>query len=182
MFDKFGQLDSVEELNEKARQLKEEGKTEDIAVLAEENGFEDYVAEMYLEGTIPVLCPDPEDAALAKLTVEKADTQTDGVIGDWVSYIEAQCIGDTAMARAVRRKGKSLKGCMAELLVYALTHQRPVDGDILKRAEIIVKDRKINLKKEAGMEPAWLKHTKVGIMDMGTAKDLIRKYYLEEQG
>lgn len=181
MFDKFGEFDSVEELNSRAEELKKEGKTKEIEAFAIENGFEPYVAEMYLSGTIPVLCPDPEDAALAKLSMEEKDMEMTGVIKDWAGYIEAQCMGNETMARAVRSKKKSLRGCLAELLVYALTHQKPVDRTVLQMAEKTVKDRKIDLKKEAGMEPAWLKHTKIGIMDMGTAKDLIRKYYTGEE-
>lgn len=181
MFDVFGEFNTIEELNRKAEELKAEGKKEDIVRLATENGFEQYVADMFLDGEIPVLCPDPEDGALAKLAVEQKDLQTDGVIKDWVAYIEAQCIGNMAMARAVRKKKKSLRGCLAGLLVYALTHQRPVDKKILEMAEKSIKKDKIDLKKQAGMEPGWLQYTKVGIMDMGTAKDLIRKYYLGEE-
>lgn len=179
MFNRFGEFNTIEELNRKAEELKAEGKTEEIVQLAEENGFESYVADLYLEGEIPVLCQEPEDAAIAKLAVEQKDLNAEGVIKDWIAYIESQCIGNEAMARAVRRKKKSLRGCLAELLVYALTHQKPVDKKVLKMAEKAVKAQKIDLKKQAGMEPRWLQYTKVGIMDMGTAKDLIRKYYLE---
>lgn len=41
-----------------------------------------------------------------------------------------------------------------------------------------VKEEKIDLKKQTGIEPRWLQYTKLGFPGMGAAKKLIRKYYL----
>ena len=40
MWDKFGEFDSAKELNEKAVELKKNGKNEDLKTLAEENGID----------------------------------------------------------------------------------------------------------------------------------------------
>ena len=66
------------------------------------------------------------------------------------------------MARAVRKKGKSLKGCIAELLVWSFKNSDTVDRDILKAANVNSTCR-------------------LGIPGMGTAKQLIKKYYLRKQ-
>lgn len=179
MFDKYGNFDSVEEMNWAAEKLANQGKDDEVKDLARENGFEDYVAEMYLSGDLPSLCPDPADAATAKLAIEKKEMKITGVLNDWINYIEAQCVDDEKVARAVRSKKKSLVGCLAELMLYSLLNQHPVETSVLEIVERKVKDQKIDLKKTAGIEPAWLKYTRIGIMDMGTARKLIRDYYLE---
>ena len=42
-----------------------------------------------------------------------------GIMGDWVGYIKARCGEDRKTAEAVRKKGKSLKGCVAALLCWS---------------------------------------------------------------
>ena len=47
LFERFGEFDSVEELNMTAEGLKEEGDLESLKVLAEENGLDAADAEDY---------------------------------------------------------------------------------------------------------------------------------------
>ena len=78
---------------------------------------------------------------------------------DWVDYIRG-CVGkEEEMARAVRRKGKNIPECMAELVKWSLKHSYPVDKKILKAA---------------GVNGSC----KLGIPGSATAKKLIRDYYL----
>ena len=50
MFDKFGEFDSVEELNEEARKLKEAGDEDRMKELCEENGIDIEDAEDDMDG------------------------------------------------------------------------------------------------------------------------------------
>ena len=63
MFDLFGEMDSYEELNETAAGLLAEGDVKNIRILAEENGLDALLTELYLTGEIPELT-DLQSAAL----------------------------------------------------------------------------------------------------------------------
>lgn len=158
MFEKFGEFDSVEEINEAAAGQLEQGDTEAIFLLAEENGIQRLDAEDYIEGLVPVLAT-PMMAAFGKLEMEAKELKVKDIMEDWTAYIK-QCCTNMEMAEAVRRKGKSLKGCIAELLKWSFKNQRDIDADILKACDI--KAGKVTL----------------GIPGMGTAKKIIKEYYL----
>ena len=64
------------------------------------------------------------------------------------------------IAHQVRKKGKSLQGCIAVLLAYSFKNQIEVDKAIIKAAKI-----------NAG-------RVTFGIPGMTKAKELIRGYYL----
>ena len=177
MFEKFGEFNTFEEINEKADELFNGAGSEEIMELARETGIPEEIASAYLEGEVPFLC-DAATAAVGKIEVEREETVLEGVLEDWISYIESECQEDEQLASAVRRKDRSLNGCIAELLLESLLHQKQVDRDILKIVENRVKERGINLKKECGMEPGWLQYTKLGFPGMGQVKKLIRDYYM----
>lgn len=159
MFDKFGEFDSAEEINEAAAAQLAEGDVEAIMTIAEENGIDKEDAEDFIDGVIDELV-NPLLAAYGKLKVEAAELKLYEIMEDWYSYIMVQCQENPDMAIAVRRKGKSLKGCISELLLWSFNHQYPVDGEIIKAAG--VKAGKCTL----------------GIPGMANAKKLILKYYL----
>lgn len=159
MFDRFGELNSAEEINELADNLLNEGDLESIKIVAEENGISQEYVEMYLQADIPMLC-DALTAAMGKLDVECEELKPQDIMEDWVEYLKAQCMEDEAVAVAVRQKGKSLKGCIGAMIKWSFGHQRPIEKEILKAAGI-----------NAGK-------VTLGIPGMGTAKKLIREYYL----
>ena len=159
MFDKFGEMGSAAEINELAGNLKAEGDTKSVKLLASENGIDEDVANAYIEGIIPVLC-DEMSAALGKLNIEAKEVKAEELITDWCEYIRQRCFEEPAMAAAVRSKEKSFNGCIATLLKWSFGHQRPVDGKILKAAGV-----------NAG-------RVTFGIPGMATAKKLITEYYL----
>lgn len=108
MFEKFGEFGSYEELNLAAAGLKGEGDIENIYVLAAENGISREDAEDYIKGEIEGLC-DFVSAAVGKLTVEKEKANVyEKVIAD---YLLANC-GDEGLARAVRKKGKTIQDAL----------------------------------------------------------------------
>lgn len=159
MFDKFGEFDSAAELNASAEGLLKEGDTDSIYILAEENGIDKEDAEDYIDGAVPELV-NVLMAAYGKLTVEEKELKLYEIMGDWLQYIRVRCQEDPAMAAAVRRKGKSLKGCIGALLKWSFQNQKDVDKDIIKAAGI-----------SAGK-------VTLGIPGMGRAKQIITEYYL----
>ena len=161
MFDRFGEFDSAADINETAINLRKEGDTENIWVLAEENGIDNTQTEEFIKGGLLYLC-DELDAALGKLEVEAKKIKTAEIFQDWVGYIQGKCAEDEVFCRQVRRKGKSLKMVMGILLKWSFAHQYDVDKDILEAAG--VKTSRCTL----------------GIPGMGTAKKLITEYYMKE--
>ena len=161
MWDKFGELDSYRDINELAQNLYNEGDTNSVRVMAKENGIAPEFAELYITGEIQVLC-DPLTAALGKIDVEAKELKPKEIMEDWVEYLRGQCLESEDVACAVRRKGKSLKGCIAALLKWSFGHQQAIDSDIIKAAGV-----------NAG-------RVTLGIPGMARAKQIITEYYLGE--
>ena len=159
MFDKFGEFDSAAELNASAEGLLNEGDTESIYILAEENGIDREDAQDYIDGAVPEFV-NVLMAAYGKLAVEAKELKPSEIMDDWLQYIKVRCQEDSAMAAAVRRKGKSLKGCIGKLLKWSFKNQIPIEKEILKAAGVSAS--KVTL----------------GIPGMGTAKKIITEYYL----
>lgn len=158
MFDIFGEFNTYEEINQAAAGLLAEQDIKNLRVLAEENGIEKEIVDLYISGQIDDLT-DCEMAAIGKLDAEAAGLKPQEIMEDWLNYIKACVSRDEKMARAVRKKGKSLKGCIAELLVWSFKNAHAVDKDILKAAKVNGSCR-------------------LGIPGMATAKKMIKKYYL----
>lgn len=161
MFEKFGELNSFGELNELAENLFNEGDTESLKAMAKENGIQDEFVQMYLQGDIPVLC-DPLTAAMGKIDVEVAELKPKEIMEDWVEYLRGQCMENEILAYQVRKKGKSLKGCIAALLKWSFSNQQQIDKDIIKVAGV-----------SAGK-------VTLGIPGMTRAKQIIKDYYMGE--
>lgn len=159
MFDRFGEFDSAAEINETAVNLRKEGDRESLKVLAKENGIEEDALEAFLDGTLLYIC-DEMTAAIGKIEVEAKQVKCAEILEDWVEYIKAQCFEKPEIANAVRRKGKSLEGCIAEILKWSFKNQIPVDKKIMKAAGVT-----------AG-------RCTLGIPGMARAKQIITKYYI----
>ena len=177
MFETYGEFNSHEEINNRADELLNAGVRQGITDLAKENGIPEEFAQAFMEGEIPYLC-DAATAAVGKIEIERQETALEGVLEDWISYIEAECQEDEQLAMSVRSKGKSLNGCIAELLLASLLNQKTVDKAIMDIVEKRVKEEKIDLQKQTGINPQWLRYTRLGFPGMGSAKKLIRQYYL----
>lgn len=160
MFEKFGEFDSAEELNKTAAGLLQEGDTTSLLELASENGIEEGDAQDYIDGYALELA-NPLMAALGKLDVECNELKPEEIMADWVEYIRLRCAESEDMAAAVRRKGKNLEGCIAELLKWSFQNQKEVDSKILKAAGV-----------KAG-------RCTLGIPGMGRAKQIIAEYYMK---
>lgn len=159
MFDKFGEFDSADEINRAATAQLAEGDTDAIYALAKENGIDVEEADDFIEGLTKELCG-PLMAANGKLDVEEAELQPYEIMKDWVQYIRMRCLEAPEMALAVRRKGKSLRECIAALLKWSFSNAKDVDKDILKAAGISAP------------------RVTLGIPGMGQAKKIITEYYM----
>ena len=160
MFEKFGELNSFGEINELAENLFNEGDTESLKAMAKENGIQNEFVQMYLQGDIPVLC-DPLTAALGKIDMEVAELKPKEIMEDWVEYLRGQCMENEILAYQVRKKGKSLKGCIAALLKWSFSNRQQIDKDIIKAAG------------------ASVYNVTLGIPGMARAKKIITDYYME---
>lgn len=158
MFDRFGEFDSAEEINETAVNLRREGDKESLMELAKENGIDSEIAKAFLDGDILFLC-DAMAAGIGKIEREALELKPVEIMEDWVEYLKARCFEEEEMARAVRRKGKSLKGAIGALLTWSFQNQNPVDKDILKAAGV-----------NAG-------RCTLGIPGMARAKKIMTEYY-----
>lgn len=162
MFDQFGEFDSWEEINEAAQGQKNEGDKESLINLAVENGIDKEDAEDYFDGILSELC-NPILAAQGKLKIEKEEykkhNKEKNIIDDWISYIENLVSTNDDFTLQIRKKGKSIKGCIGALLKYSFGHQVNVDKDILKESGI--KASKVTM----------------GIPCMQQAHKIIKEYY-----
>ena len=159
MFERFGEFDSAAEINETAVNLRKEGDLDSLKVLAEENGIGQDILEVFTDGGLLYICDDMT-AAIGKIEVEAKEVKCAEILGDWVEYIKAQCLERPEMAGRVRKKGKSLAGCVAQLLKWSFKHQTAVDKQIMK---------------EAGVTAG---RCTLGIPGMATAKKIIMDYYM----
>ena len=158
LYGEFGEFGSADEINELAKNLLTEGDKASIKAVAKENGIPEDYAEMFISGEIPALC-DAQTAAVGKIEIEAKDLNPKDIMVDWVEYIKAVCLEDDRMAKAVRKQGKTLKGCIGKILKWAFKNQQPVDKDIIKAAG--VKAGKVTL----------------GMPGQAKARELIRSYY-----
>lgn len=111
MYEKFGNFDSVEEINACAEGIKEDGKIEPLYELAKENGIPEFFAKEYLSGNTEEFV-DWTNAAIGKLETEAADHKDRYVpAGPVADYLKSLCI-EEQFARRVRRRTKSMGGCM----------------------------------------------------------------------
>lgn len=154
MFEKFGEMSSYTEINELAANLLQEGDIDSLKELAKENGIPDDYVEMYLEEMIPALC-DATSAAIGKIDMECAELKPKELMLDWVEYIKGLCMENEMIAHQVRKKEKTLQGCVAVLLQYAYKHRIKVD-----------------------IKAPGCSRVEFGAPGMATAKKLIRDYYL----
>ncbi len=167
MFDKFGEFNSADEINRAAAAQLKEGDTDAILTLAAENGIDKEDAEDYAEGYIDTLAT-VRTAAIGKLKVETADLKLNGILIDWKDVIVEECLNSEEMCEAVRRKGKCLRDCMAQLIRHAFENKVQISDKIVDVTKVTVNGRT-----EAMRKPLYL-----GAPNRSEAKRIIRAYYL----
>lgn len=170
MFEKFGEFDSVEELNRAAAAQLKEGDTEALIALALENGMDKEDAEDYIEGCVEELAT-PLMAATGKLKLEEEELELKGVVEDWKDSVVELCMNDAEMCAAVRKKGKTLKDCMARLIKFAFENKVQISDKIVDATKVMH-----NGKLEKMRKPLYL-----GVPNRTEVKKLVREYYLGEK-
>lgn len=112
MFDKFGEFDSVEELNKAAAGLKEEGDIENLYELAAENGIDREDAGDYFDGYTPELASSVM-AALGRIDVQEAENAKEDIMIAVTLKVLAMTlktmVQEETIAEAVMKKGKRIK-------------------------------------------------------------------------
>lgn len=168
MFEKFGEFDSAEEINAKAAGLIAAGDKAAVAELAEENGIEVEDAEDYIDGVVLELCT-PFMAAEGKLNIERKDLGLGGILKNWADSVITLCTEDAALCAAVRKKGKNMKDCMAELIRYSFENKIQVNDRIVDAVKV-----NHNGKMEQMRKPLYL-----GFPEKAEEKRIIREYYMK---
>lgn len=170
MFKKFGEFDSAEEINAKAKELLEANNEDAILELAKENGIEEDDARDYIEDCVNELVT-PIMAAVGKVELESKELKVDGILSDWTGIVLQQCTIDEKFCVAVRKKGKALKYCMAALVKFAFESKVQVSDEIVKVTKVAH-----NGKEEPLRGPLYL-----GVPNAAEAKRIVREYYLGQE-
>lgn len=162
MFEKYGNFNSCEEINEKAAELLAASDEQSLMELAKENGIDEDDALDLMDGAITELC-NPLIAAMGKILVESNDIkklEKQEIFNDWIDYIEARLPEDRDLQIAVRRKDKSLIGCLGHILSWSYSHAYEINKGIVEASGIKMSGK-----------------VKLGIPGSGTVKKLIVEYY-----
>lgn len=167
MFDKFGEFDSAEEINKAAAAQFAEGDEQAIYTIAEENGIDKEDADDYMDGLISQLVT-VRTAAIGKIKVEAKDLDLKGIVSDWKDILIEECMESEELSIAVRRKGKALKHCLAQLIRFAFENKVQISDKIVNVTKVTH-----NGKEEAMRKPLYL-----GIPSKADTKKIIRRYYL----
>lgn len=160
LWEKFGEFDSAAEINATAEGLRAEGDTESIYALAKENGIDREDAADFAKGYVGALTSQLM-ASCGKINVEKTELGINDniLISDWCDYICALITSDDDMAIAVRKKGKSLSGCIAKILKESFRNQWELPQEIKKAAGV---NQKVTF----------------GVPGMFRVHEIIKDYYL----
>ena len=163
LYEKYGEFDSFEEINEAAAGQLAEGDTNAIFEIAKENGISEEDVQDYIDGINPELCT-VWSAADGKIQMEKEALELEEIMEDWAKYIIEQIHEEDGgeMAKAVRKKGKSLAGAIGAILNKSWKIKKKVPKEIVEAAGVV---------KGARVE--------MGIPGYATVTKILRKYYLE---
>jgi|GEM_PF-2720031 len=117
MFDTYGKMTSLEQLNEKAALLKQEGDLEGLVTLAKENGLCMVDAEWYMEGRKSQLAY-LDDAAMGRLRAELdgIDSRDSIMICGMIGMLRQVVRDNTELQKAVMRADKSAVDCLCRLM------------------------------------------------------------------
>lgn len=131
MFEKFGEFDSFEEINQAAEGQFNQGDFDALQELAKENGIPEDFTELYIAGDIPALC-DATMAAAGKIEIELAEIRKKKKVDPDMAQAVADYMLSRAdseeIARQIRCKGKSIEGCLR--VMYEAAKKKPRTGNM----------------------------------------------------
>ena len=128
MFEKFGELKSVEEINKTAEGLKNEGDLESLLIFAKENGIDKEDAEDYMDGCFEELVNLTTASAGRLKAMKKADIDNEkDAIKKMAKRVILQAmepmIKDQELAAGILRQGNSLEKIFKEMENGARKHK-----------------------------------------------------------
>ena len=153
-------IDSIEELNQLAAELKEAGDKKHLFKLAEQYGIDKEDVEDYLDGIVEEFAT-LLMAAVGKLKHEAAVLDLQGIVKDWEESIEQMCTDDEELCKAVLKSDRKLVECMGKVLRYAFDNKVRVSDEVVKAT------KKLN-------PPVYL-----GYPGKATLKKLVSDYYMK---
>lgn len=135
LFEKFGEMNSSEELEKAAEGLLNEKDMESLKALVKENGLDPEDIEDWKEFGITI---SPLEAAVGKLNVEEAALKLpkESLIKDWIDYVRKMSMEDETIAKAVRTKNKKLADCIGKILEKSFANQWNVPREITSAAKM----------------------------------------------
>ena len=95
MFDRFGEFDSAEEINETAVNLRREGDLQGLRVPPAGNGIDADDEEAFAAGALLYLCDDMA-AAIGKIEIEAKGVDCAEIMEDWVDPAILKAAGVSA--------------------------------------------------------------------------------------
>ncbi|MDE7422127.1 MAG: hypothetical protein K2N51_00260 [Lachnospiraceae bacterium] len=132
MFDKFGEFNSVEELNMAAEGFLKEGDTESLYALAEENGIDKEDAEDYVNGDTEVFATSSMAVygriAVQEKEIAKSENQSEKMINMVILNMTKAIMTDSEMQKGIMKKGKRITEIMELMKKGAAEHQSGTTG------------------------------------------------------
>lgn len=141
LWEKFGEQNSAEDINALAKQLLNSGKRSDVYALAEENGIDKDMAELFVNEEIDFIC-DKSTAASGKLMVEIKHYQKTYVANalEVVEVLQSMMVKER-IKLSVHKYGVDID-ITGEDLADAVRHKGKVLNDILK--DVFTRAQKIH--------------------------------------
>lgn len=121
MFDKFGEFDSVAELNAAAAGLLAEGDVDSLKALAAENGLSDDELADYVEGMVPEIAT-PINAAFGRIRVQKEADPKNLQLRVVAMMAQGMIMDNPEIPSAIMKKGKRLSAILDEMKKVAQSH------------------------------------------------------------
>lgn len=126
LFEKFGEFGSSEELNKTAEGLREEGDTDSLKILAEENGIDLEDAADYMAGDLTQLTTE-YTAAVGRIRVQEENTKIPKTAAAIIYQMARSMTDDPEFCRVVMCKGARVDHVWDEMEKLARSHK---DGSV----------------------------------------------------
>lgn len=127
MYDKFGEFDSVEELNEAARGFLAEGDLKSLREFAEENGLDKEDVEDYIAGEMPELATSIS-AAMGKFAIEEKEIEKKSKQKKYplmvILEMAQSIMSDREVLKGIMRKGKRIEEIYKRMESVARKHKQ----------------------------------------------------------
>lgn len=159
MFDKYGKMRSVEELNAKAEELKRLGDKNTLADLCIENGLSVFDAYWYMEEKQDQLAT-LQEAAVGRLRVElkEIDEKESVMICGLVDMLRYVVRSDENLQKAVLRSDETAIDCLCKLMEALVQAPARMPEDLTPWGKLAIPD-----------------------LSLKSVEEIVRDFYTEEE-